>query len=631
MDLPRQYVFGDFCLDAGQRALFRNGELLSLTPKSLETLLFLVERHGRIVDKKELMDAVWPDTFVEEVSLARNVSVLRKVLSESEEGQSYIETIPKRGYRFVAPVSESSDAVPASAAMPSAHSEPVKSQRFVSRLAFALAALISLFAVALWFRGSSLSLRLFPPSQTILVVLPVENLTGDPSQEYLADGLTEEVIAQLGSLSPQRLGVIARTSSMAYKHTNKTVRDIGRDLHADYVVEASLREGSGHVRFTAQLIRTRDQTHLWAHSFDRPLADVLALQNELARAIADEVRVDLQPQIAARLATARSVQPAAYDDFVRGRFHWNERSAREVHSAIDYFAQAISKDPGFAPAYASLADSYTLLTMMRDAPPGEMMPKAQGALLKALSLDDYMGDAHTVLGEISEVFNWDWATADKEFRRAIELEPNSSNARHQFAIHLAVMGRFPEALAHMKVAEQVDPVSPVTFASTGWIYLRGRRPDQAILECQKALDLDPKFARGHLCLGEAYEEKRDLEKAAEEFIAARVLTGMSADAIEQLRQALRQSGYQGYFRLRLQQLRAKATKSYVSPYDFADFSLRAGDREEALKWLEAAYAERSPYLVFLHIEPRMDSLRDDPRFQELIRHIGLSDIKIHLL
>jgi len=462
----------------------------------------------------------------------------------------------------------------------------------------------------------------------MLIVLPVENLTGDPAQEYLADGLTEEVIAELGSLSPERLAVIARTSAMAYKGRHKTVGEIARELRVDYVLEASVRQSPDHVRFTAQLIRTRDQTHLWAHSYDRPRSDVIALQSELARAIADEIRVDLAPQAAARLALPRPVEPDAYDAFVRGRYHWNERSAPEVHSAIEFFQQAASKDPSFAPAYASLADSYTLLTMMRDAPPGEMIPKAKDALLKALALDDSMADAHTVLAEVTEVFGWDWAAADKEFRRAIELEPNNSNARHQYAIHLMVTGHFPEALAQVKIAQQLDPVSPVTFSSTGWIYLRGRRPDQAILECQKALDLDPKFARGHLCLGEAYEEKQDFNQAAEEFIAARVLTGMPPEAIEEMRKALRESGYQGYFRLRLKQLQQKSEKSYVSPYDFADFSLRAGDREAAIKWLESAYSERSPYLVFLHIEPRMDSLRSDPRFQELLRRIGLSEIRV---
>jgi TolB-like protein/DNA-binding winged helix-turn-helix (wHTH) protein len=634
MAISRQYAFGDYRLDAEQRALFRRGELVGLTPKSLDTLLFLVERHGRIVDKKELMDAVWPDTFVEEVSLARNVMVLRKTLAEGCEGKEIIETIPKRGYRFVAAVSESEEAQKFPGTASSATPAAALSQSWAQKqLVWSYAALLVVAMVVglLWLRKNELSVNQPEAQRVMLAVLPVENLTGDAGQEYLADGLTEEVIAELGSMNPQRLGVIARTSAMAYKQKSKTVQEIAKELHVEYVVEASLREGSGHVRFTAQLIRTQDQTHVWAHSYDRPLADVLALQGELARAVADEVRVDLAPEVAARLAQPRAVHPEAYEAYVRGRYHWNERTAPEVRSAIGFFQQASAEDAGFAPAYASLADSYTLLTMMRDAPAGEMMPKAKDALLKALALDDTLGNAHTVLGEVDEVFDWDWAAAEKEFRRGIELDPNNSNGHHQYAIHLAVTGRFPEALAEMKQAEQIDPVSPVTFSSTGWILLRGRLPDRAIDECKKALDLDPKFARGHLCLGEAYEEKRDLNRAAEEFVAARVLTGMKPEAIEELRQAIRQGGYRGYFELRLKQLEERAKSSYVSPYDFADFSLRTGDREAALKWLEAAYAEHSPYLVFLHIEPRMDTLRSDPRFQDLLRRIGLADIRISRL
>jgi TolB-like protein/Tfp pilus assembly protein PilF len=459
----------------------------------------------------------------------------------------------------------------------------------------------------------------------MLAVLPVQNLTGDPGQEYLADGLTEEIIADLGSLNPQRLGVIARTSAMAYKQRDKTVQQIGRELGVDYVLESSLREGPGHVRFTAQLIRTQSQTHLWAYNYDRPMADVLALQGELARTVAEEIRIGLPRETEARLATPHSVQPDAYDAYVRGRYHWNERTAGEVRTAIQLFQQAIARDPGFAPAYASLADCYVLLTMMREAPPAEMMPKAKDAVLKALALDDSLADAHTVLGEITEVSEWDWAGAERAFRRGVDLDPNNSNAHHQYAIYLATMGRFPEALSEIQRTQQVDPISPVSFSSMGWIYVRGHQPDRAIAECKKSLDLDAKYVRGHLCIGEAYEEKRDFRKAAEEFLEGKVLSGLAPQQLEELRQGLQQSGYVGYFRARLRQLQNR--KAYVSPYDLADLTLRIGDREAALKWLEAAYAEHSPYLVFLRIEPRMDTLRPDPRFQDLIRRIGLEGIQ----
>jgi TolB-like protein/DNA-binding winged helix-turn-helix (wHTH) protein len=627
LQAQRLYEFGPFQLDPDERRLLEHGRHVPLTPKAFQTLLVLVENPGRVVEKDDLLKKVWPDTFVEEATLAQNIFTLRKQLRDDRAEAVYIETVPKRGYRFAAPVrfverSAEEPPVPRSQPLPAPGDAP-RTLRFL----WIVAALAVTLAVTIGFYPSA-HRKPQAPRRAMLLALPVQNLTGDATQEYLADGLTEEVIADLGSLNPERLGVIARTSAMAYKQRNKTVQEIAHELGVDYVLETSLREGSGHVRFTAQLIRTQDQTHVWAHNYDRPLTDVLALQGELARAVAEEIRVGLAPEVAARLSSPRAVEPAAYDAFIRGRYHWNERSAAEVRSAIKYFQQAIAKDPTFAPAYASLADSYVLLTMMRDAPPSETMPKAKEAVLKALSLDDSLSDAHTVLGEISEVLGWDWADAEKEFRKGIELDPNNSNAYHQYAIHLAVSGRFPEALARMRHAQQLDPVSPVAFSSTGWIYLRSRLPDQAIAECQKALDMDAKYARGHLCLGEAYEEKGDLNKAAEEFLAARNLTGMTPEELEKLRKAIQGSGYEGYFRVRLEQLQEKAMKSYVSPYDFADFTLRTGDREGAFKWLEAAYQEHSPYLVFLHIEPRMDPIRSDPRFQDLLRRTGLDQIRI---
>jgi TolB-like protein/DNA-binding winged helix-turn-helix (wHTH) protein/thioredoxin-like negative regulator of GroEL len=626
MSTSRQYIFGEFRLDAAQRALFRKDELVSLTPKALETLLFLVEKHGRIVDKKELMEAVWPDTFVEEVSLARNVSVLRKILSANEDGQSFIETIPKRGYRFVTPVRESfeEDGDRSSIALLTAKaSRPERKTR--ARWAAAILILLTGVGVA-WYRQRLIARRSEASRRIMLAVLPVQNLTGDVSREYVSDGLTEEMIAELGTLNPSKLAVIARTSSMAYKQTTKTVGQIGQELGVDYVLEASLRGGPGEMRFTAQLIRTSDQTHVWAHTYERPVEDVIALQGELARAVAEEIRLGLPAQQEVHLSTRRTIQRDAYDAYVQGRYHWNERSAKEVQTAISFFEQAISKDPNFAAAYSGLADSYTLLTMMRTAPAGQMMPKAKDALLKALAIDDLQGDAHTVLGEVTEVFGWNWQEAEKEYKRAIELDPNNSNARHQYAIHLAVVGRFPAALAEMRQAQQIDPVSPVVFTSTGWILLRARLPDRAILECQKAVDLNPKFARGYLCLGEAYEEKKDYDRAAQEFLAGRMLTGMSPESASELRKVIQESGYKGYFRLRLKQLEEKAKKEYVSPYDFADFWVRLDDRDQAIRWLQTAYEERSPYLVFLQIEPRMDPLRSDPRFQEIVRGVGFPSV-----
>ena len=630
MPLARQYAFGDFRLDVPERALFHRGELVALTPKAVETLLFLVKHHGHIVDKKDLMKAIWPETFVEEVSLARNISVLRKTLSKGPDDQELIETIPKRGYRFVGPVEEITES-PEQLANVSQTATPGRSssrRRWIAGLGTltVVAACLLLYSGRYAMRQGAKA-----PPRVMLAVLPVQNLTGDSSREYVSDGLTEELIAELGGISPDRLGVIARTSSMSYKQTSKTVDQIGKELGVDYVLESSVRESGGQIRFTAQLIRVRDQTHVWAHSYERPQRDTLQLQSELANTVAGEVQVGLPPRQQQRANSQHTPTPDAYDAFAQGRYHANKWSRPELHLAVGYFEKAIEKDPEFARAHANLADVYAQLISMREYKPAEAIPKAKDALLKALALDDSLAEAHTSLGWTMDVFDWDWAGAEKEYRRALELKPNDAGAHHRYALHLADMGNFPEALAQIRQARQLDPISPVMVTSTGWILLRARLPDHALVECQKALEIDPKFVRGHLCIGEVYEQKRDLQKAADKFLDARVAAGENPQLMASLRQTIAQSGYEGYFRARLLQRKEEARKGYVSPYDFADVYIRLGDKEQALKWLELAYADRSAYLANLQIEPRFDFLRSDPRFQDLIRRVGLADVHVTLL
>ena len=624
------YEFGPYRLNPSECLLTEGGRNVPLTPKAFQTLLVLVENQGRLVEKEELLQKVWPDTFVEEATLAQNVFTLRKQLRDDRAEAVYIETVPKRGYRFAAPVRllHSPPSVASGAVRHTSAVEPAPATRRSARFrwtAISTLVLITAGGLLVWRQSRAPVVSHHP----MIAVLPVENLTGDPQRQYVADGLTEELIAQLGSLNPDQMGVIARTSSMAYKNSSKTASEIGRELGVDYALESSLRESSDEIRFTAQLIRTSDQTHLWAHSYERPPSDVLQLQGELARTVADEIRIGITPQQKSRLSATRQINPEAYDAFVQGRFHWNERSPKELRLAISYFQQAIAKDPDFAPAYAGLADSYALLATMKAQRPGEVMPKAKDALLKALAIDDSLAEAHTSLAWIMEVFDWDWSGSDKEFRKAMALNPNDATVHHRYAIHLAAMGNLPQALFEMRVARRLDPLSPVIMTSTGWVLLRARLPDQAAVECRKALDLDPKFVRGHLCLGEAYEQKHDLNQAAAEFLQGKILGGSDTpEKIGALKDATAKLGYSGYFREILLELSDKSKSSYVSPYDMADIYVRLGDQKEALKWLNAAFEERSPYLVNLQIEPRMDALRSQPEFQALVEHVGLAGVVV---
>jgi TolB-like protein/DNA-binding winged helix-turn-helix (wHTH) protein/Tfp pilus assembly protein PilF len=631
--------FGVFEVDLEAGELRKSGMRQKLVGHPFQVLQLLLERPQEIVTREEMQQRIWPqDTFVDyDLALRKAVNRLREVLGDDAESPRWIETIPRRGYRFIARVDENETA--AASASEEATGITTKTEVNAGSLAvqtptppsislkwIPIAALlpIVLAGFVLWRQLHSGRTASHP----MLMVLPVQNLTGDSSREYLTDGLTEELIGQLGSLNPDRLAVIARTSSMAYKTSSKTVGQIGRELGVDYVLESSLRESPGEIRFTAQLIRTRDQTHLWAHTYDRPLADVLALQGELVRAIADEIRISLTPQQKERLSSYRPISPAAYDAFVQAQFHWNERSAKHMRLAIEFFQKAIAEDPDFAPAYVGLADSYAMLATMKEERPADMMPKAKDALLKALALDNSLAEAHTSLAWIMEDFDWDWSGSEKEFRKAIQLDPNDATAHHRYAFHLAAMGSLPQALSEMRLSQRLDPLSPVLMTSTGWVFLRGRLPDQALAECQKALDLDPKFVRGHLCLGEAYEEKHDLDRAASEFLTGKILGGDTPEVIDALKKATSRFGYAGYFRERLVQLVEKSKTSYVSPSDLANICVRLGDKEQALKWLDLAYEEHSPYLANLQIEPRLDPLRSDPRFQELVQHLGLAGIAV---
>ena len=617
----RIYEFGPFQLDPGQPLLRRQGQPLHLTPKALQTLCVLIENRGRVVEKEELLQRVWPGTFVEESTLAQNIFTLRRLLGENEAGAQYIETVPKRGYRFIVPVRVTLAPDPPDVDTPGPGGNAVRRGRVWAGVG--LAVILILAGGAGILRSSILRRGFQPASRSMLVVLPVENLSGDSGLDYLTDGLTEEIIAQLGSLNPKQLGVIARTSSMAYRKTTKTVAEIGRELNVDYVVESSLRRNGDQIRFTTQLIRTSDQTHLWAHSYERALANNLGLQAELANAIAEEVRISLSPAKSQHTPTAD-----AYDAFIQGRFHFNKRTPKEVETAIDYFRRAIVLDPDFAPAYLGLADAYSLLGNMREEPPQKVAQQTKDSLLKALALDNSLASAHASLAWILANVDWNWSASEKEFQKALELGPNDAGIHHRYAVYLAGLGRTAEAISEIRLARQLDPLSPVLRTSAGWILLRGRSPDAAMSECRNALDLDPAFVRAHLCLGEAYEQKGQLDLAASEFLQGRTLAGDSPENVGALRKALSQGGYSGYFQERLQQLSKNSQTRYVSPYDFADICVRLGRNQEALQWLEAAYRERSPYLTNIQVEPRLDPLRQDPRFRVIVQGVGLNTVSI---
>jgi TolB-like protein/thioredoxin-like negative regulator of GroEL len=484
--------------------------------------------------------------------------------------------------------------------------------------------IMALLILAAYFARQLFPRRVNPSGgdRVMLAVLPFLNFSGDPSQEYFNDGLTEEMITKLGSADPQRLGVIARTSAMKYKNTHEDVHQIGRELGVDYVLEGSVRREGDRVRISAQLIQVRDQTHLWAESYERDAHDTLALEIVVANTIADQVERTLSPpHLLARRTNARPVNPEAYDLYLKGRFYWNQRTEASFWKGIESFKQAIEKDPNFAQAYVGLADCYILLGPNDALPAKQVYPLAKAAVLNALRLDDALAEAHASLGFVTLLYDWNPAQAEIEFRRAIELDPSYATAHHWYAYDLAAMKRSDEAVAEIRRALELDPLSPIINTDVGQILFLARRNDEAIVQCQKTIALDPEFNQVYWYLGLLYEQKGMFDKAFDAFLKATPGPSDSPQGVA-YRAAYRNSGIKGYWRQRLGMLERQSEKQYISPWTFAVSYSLMGDRDRALEKLEKAFGERYPSVIFVQIEPVFDNLRSDPRFAELLHRIS---------
>jgi len=454
-----------------------------------------------------------------------------------------------------------------------------------------------------------------------LAVLPLANLSRDPEQEYFSDGMTEALITDLSKIGA--LKVISRTSAMRYKGSDKPLPEIARELGVDAVVEGSVQRVGERVRITAQLIHAQTDEHLWAESYDRDVQDVLALQSEVARSIAQEIRVKLTPQEQARLGRIHRVSPEAHDAYLRGRSQWNKRTEAAVRRALQHFQQAIELDPAYALAHVGLADSYNILGFYATLPPKESFPRAKVAALRALQLDDTLGEAHTSLAYAIYNYDWDFSAALKEFDRAIELSPAYAVAHQWHSNPLMMVGRQAEAIAEVKRARELDPLSAVIQASVGWMLYYARRYKEAIEESRKAIELDPDFALAHLWLAWALEQTGQLEEAVHASEQAVRLASSSPYYLASLGHTYAVYGRTGDAERVRHQLSELARSTYISPYYRALVDLGLGRKEETFQWLERALEDRANLLVWVHVDSRMDFLRDDPQFQDLLRRLGL--------
>lgn len=651
------FRFGPYESRPRTRELYKHGSKLKVRPRPLQLLNLLLSRAGDVVTREELRQELWSaETFVDfEHSLNTSIKEMRAVLSDSAADPRYIQTLPRLGYRFIAPVEiveltngqNSLEAhgdksasprpnpallVPEFVAPTAALDVPAAAARMRPLRNWALPGLAAILIViaVVYFQWSRSRIRPQPPSERImLAVLPFQNLTGDPGQEYFSDGLTEEMIAQLGRLDPDHLGVIARTSVMHYKNTQEPVHQIGEELEVQYVLEGSVRRDSDKVRITAQLIQVKDQTHLWSRQYDRELSHLLTLQGEIAQEISDAIQVALGAHKVGDAAPPPApIAPKsyeAYDLYLQGRYFWNKRTAQGLQQAVYYFQQAIAKDPGYARAYAGLADSYALMSAYNVSPPCEIIPQARTAALKALELDEKLAEAHASLALVAQNYDWDWQTAEKEYRRAIELDPNYATGHHWYAEHLALRGRFDEAFVEIERARQLDPLSLIIQADNGAILFFSRQYDRSIEQFRAVLELEPKFPRAHM-IDFAYVQDGRFADALADIEAWRRVEDASYSHWTWATQAYvyGRAGQPVQAHRALEKLESISRRQRIDLFAFVVASVGIGDKDQAFAWLEKSVADHSPGLTAIKVDPIYDPLRSDPRFQELVRRVGLA-------
>jgi DNA-binding winged helix-turn-helix (wHTH) protein/tetratricopeptide (TPR) repeat protein len=566
------YEFGDFRLEADKRLLFRRGEVVRLRPRVFDTLLHLVRHQGKVVSKEELMRAVWPDTAVEENNLNQNISILRRVFGENRWENRYISTVSGRGYQFIPEVR-------------------VQSQRAE-----------------------------FPADPLTIGVLPFENLSGDPDREYMADGLTEEVIATLGQINPSHLGVIGRTTMMAYKGVKRSLAAIGGELGVAYLVESAIRSEQGRIRITSNLIRIPGQVQVWSMSYDSQPTSMLEFQREISTAIGRQVRLQLPPERLEAIARRQSADPEAHDLYLRGRYFWNQLSSATTRRASEFFARATEVDPQYALAWSGLADAYTASPINADVSPLAVAPLARKAAEHAIRSGADLAESQTSLGFVKFWLDWEWRTAEAAFRRAIKLDSNYPLAHRLLGVVLAHMRRHSEAMESVQRARELDPLLAGHHALSSQIAFMGRDYGAAVQFAKRSMTIDPEFWIGYMQLGQAYEQLGDSGSALEVLNTAGRLSGGNSKAISLRGYILAKMGRTEDAMEVLRLLQNEARERYVPPYAVALVHVGLSQHDEAFRALTSAFDAHDVHLAFLPADAKWDPLRDDARFQLLLRN-----------
>ena len=637
-DRPR-LCFGVFEIDIPAGELRKHGLRIRLQEQPFQVLAILLEHPGGVVTREELQKKLWPaDTFVDfDHGLNKAISKIREALNDSAENPRFIETLARRGYRFLAEVRVPDAAVVRTAKLGAqlrSETEPADQAAYLGQesatpgrpsASYKWKVSVSVLVLFLVSLSSWKLYSWYHPSLIVrsLAVLPLESLSSDASQDYFADGMTDELISDLGQISALR--VISRTSVMGYKHAHKSLPQIAHELNVDAVVEGTVLRSGEQVRITAQLIEASTDKHLWSQSYQGELKDTLALQSEVARAIADQIQINVNPQEQAALKSVKAVNPQAYQSFLKGRFFWNKRTAEGLKIALAYFNQAIEEDPKYAPAYSGLADTYSLLGDWQYAAmtPKEALPKAKASAIRALELDNALGEAHNSLAFCLDGFDWDIKSAGMEFQRAIALNPGYATAHHWYAWHLSLLGRYDEAIAEMRKAQDLDPLSLIINADLAELLVLAHSYDESIRQSRKTIEMDPNFALAHNQLAQAYLQKHMNDEAVAELRKAAQLSGESPTVMANLARAYVATGKKSDAIKILNDLTKRSNATYSHASEIAVIYAALGDKDQAINWLEKSYEERFNPGVLLR--PGFDPLRSDPRFQDLARRVGLNN------
>ena len=642
--------FDEFSLDCDRYELLRSGRPVRLEKIPMELLILLVTKDGRLVTRQEIIEHVWgKEVFVDtEHGINTAIRKIRNVLRDDPGQPRFVQTVSRKGYRFVAPINVipqeggngnhgATDLLPPNTtqtqtdllvpiSLPQSHHRVIGLLR---KAAMVLVGAIGVAAILVGLNVRGLRQRLFAhtprqggPQIRSLAVLPIENLSGDLSQDFLADGMTEELITELGKSSALR--VISRTSVMQYRGTKKPVQEIARELNVDAVLEGTALRSGNHLRITANLVQSSPETHLWAETYDSENGDILSVQQRVADSVAREIRVALSPRDTTTLGDGRSVNPEAQDQYFRGLYALRSAGGGSTQTAVDYLQRAIKKDPNFARAYGVLAMAYAVW-YPGDRGPRENMPRAREAALKAVALDNSLAAGHMALAYIDLNYDWNFAEAERESKRALELDPNLAIVRNYYARELVISGRTDEALAQVRRALELQPYAGLDYPA--WVFYLAHRYNDALELAQKMVAIDPNFSWGRWALAANYEQLGKEKEAAEEYLQFEILSGSSPQRIKRLREGLARSSAKGFWQASLEDYLRTAKSSYVPPVLVAGVYMRLGDKARALQCLEKGYQERDDLMIDLNVDPVFDAFRSEPRFQDLVRRVGLPDGK----